>query len=201
VAAAATGAAAWTAVARAQRGWGATAAEKAAVFPGDELVPNPRHRTTRAIAIDAPPERVWPWLVQVGMGRAGWYTYDAVSRLGSKVFTENATRVLPQFQHLKVGDPIDIIDVIILNVAEIEEGSHFVLYSDERNAPAQPWSKSWSFNLLPEGPSGTRLVVRENLTWTRPAVGSTVRPVDWIMFVATRKMLKGLRDRVESESV
>jgi hypothetical protein len=198
--AAATGAAAWTIAARAQRHWGATHFERSAVFPGDDLVPNPRHRTTRAIGIDAPPERVWPWLVQVGMGRGGWYTYEGVSRHWSSVFTPNATEVLPQFQHMRVGDPIDVIDVIIFNVAEIDEGRYFVLYSDERNAPAQPWSKSWSFNLLPDGKGGSRLVIRENLTWTKPAVGITVRPVDWIMFGAVHKALRTLRDRVESQS-
>ena len=56
--------------------WGATPAEAAAAMPGDDLLPGAQYRTTRAITVDAPPDRVWPWLVQVGYRRAGWYAGD-----------------------------------------------------------------------------------------------------------------------------
>jgi hypothetical protein len=80
-------------------GWGATKAEVAAAMPGDDLVPGCQYRTTRAVTIAAGPEDVWPWLVQVGYGRAGFYSLDLLDNLGRP----SAQQLLPQFQHLEVG--------------------------------------------------------------------------------------------------
>ena len=76
--------AAWallTALLPRMNGWGATDAELARTLPGDELVPQPRIETTRAITINASPAEVWPWLAQIGYHRAGWYSYDSIHRL------------------------------------------------------------------------------------------------------------------------
>jgi hypothetical protein len=81
------------------RRWGATAAELAGSMPGDELLPHAQFRATRAIMIDAPPRAVWPWLVQVGALRAGWYSNDLLDNLGRP----SATTIVPDLQHLEVG--------------------------------------------------------------------------------------------------
>jgi hypothetical protein len=68
-------------------------------MPGDELLPDAQFRATRAITIDAPPRAVWPWLVQVGALRAGWYSSDLLDNLGHP----SATTIVPDLQHLEVG--------------------------------------------------------------------------------------------------
>lgn len=79
--------------------WGATAAEVAGSMPGDRMQPKAQFKATRAITIDAPPEAVWPWLVQVGCGRAGFYSNDLLDNLARP----SATTVIPEFQHLRTG--------------------------------------------------------------------------------------------------
>jgi hypothetical protein len=155
------------------------------------------HRTTRAASIDAPPEAVWPWIVQMGMGRGAWYSYALLSKLGSSKFTANATEIMPEFQNLAVGEPIDLIDRIIFTVAEIIPDKALVLYADDRNQPSQPWTKSWSFNLVPEGPSGTRLVIRENFIWSSPIIGASIRIIDWLVVTSVIHTFKELRRLIE----
>lgn len=80
--------------------WGATDAEVAAVMSGDELTRPPRWRATRAVTVSAPPRLVWPWLVQMGAGRAGWYSYDRVDNGG----VPSARTLRPDLQSIEVGD-------------------------------------------------------------------------------------------------
>jgi hypothetical protein len=85
--------------------WGATPAEVSATMPGDELVPKPKIISTRAITIDAPPRDVWPWLVQIGQGRGGFYSYDALENL-VRCDIHSSDRIIPQLQQLDPGDLI-----------------------------------------------------------------------------------------------
>src|SRR5664280_1913633 len=80
--------------------WGTTAAEAAQTMPGDDLIPAAAFTATRAITIAAPPKDVWPWLVQVGFGRAGFYSYDLLDHRGRP----SAREVLPQFQSPGLDD-------------------------------------------------------------------------------------------------
>src|SRR5262245_20122442 len=85
--------------------WGATENEVQRVIPGDEFVPTPRMSYTRAITIDAPVDRVWPWIAQMGEGRGGLYSYQWLEELmGSH--TPNAECILPNFQKREVGDDV-----------------------------------------------------------------------------------------------
>ncbi len=85
--------------------WGATPVEVAGAMPGDELVPDPKITATRAITIGAPPEEVWAWLVQIGQGRGGLYSFDALGNLlGCDI--HSASRIIPELQELHVGDLI-----------------------------------------------------------------------------------------------
>jgi polyketide cyclase/dehydrase/lipid transport protein len=84
--------------------WGATDQELTLALPGDEMVQRPQFNFTRAITIHARPEEVWPWLVQIGYGRAGWYSYDLLDNLGRP----SAQQILPELQQLQVGDWISM---------------------------------------------------------------------------------------------
>ncbi|MGZ4674827.1 MAG: hypothetical protein ACXV8K_19365, partial [Ilumatobacteraceae bacterium] len=85
--------------------WGADLAEVNEVLPGDELIGNPTMVTTRAITINARPEAIWPWLVQMGQDRGGLYSYDWLESLFGLHF-HNADHIVADWQHLSVGDQI-----------------------------------------------------------------------------------------------
>ena len=83
----------------------ATPLEKRRPLPVDSFVPDPIFTSTHAITIDAPPERVWPWIAQMGAGRAGWYSWDAVDNGGKP----SATTILSDCQSVAVGDVMPAI--------------------------------------------------------------------------------------------
>jgi hypothetical protein len=82
--------------------WGATDEEVGRAMHGDDVVKYPTCNATRAVTIKARPEEIWPWLVQMGITRAGWYSYDWLDNLG----TPSAERIVPELQHVAVGDMI-----------------------------------------------------------------------------------------------
>ncbi len=89
-------------------GWGASRQERHQPLPGDDLIPA-RWQTTRGITISAPAEEIWPWLVQIGYGRGGWYSYDRLERrVGAGDFVEggSAKRIIPELQRLALT-PVD----------------------------------------------------------------------------------------------
>jgi hypothetical protein len=98
-----------------QHRWGATDEEVRRPMPGDELLPGAAS-TTRAITIAAPPEQVWPWLIQIGYGRAGWCSYDWIDNDGQP----SADHIIPQLQQLQVGDQIQILSSTGPRVREVE---------------------------------------------------------------------------------
>jgi hypothetical protein len=73
-------------------------------LPGDEVVPDPTFAATRAITVDAPPERVWPWITHMGFGSAGWYSYDLLDNFGRR----SSERVIASLQEVKVGDTVSM---------------------------------------------------------------------------------------------
>ncbi|MDR2348277.1 MAG: hypothetical protein LBD90_06655 [Bifidobacteriaceae bacterium] len=193
--AAAAGCAAW----RWQLGWGATAAERRRTLPGDDLISTPCLQATRAVGISAPPREVWPWLVQIGQDKAGFYSYDWLQRAAG-LGVRNSDRVEPEWQGLRVGDTVELADDCALGVAALEDARALVLSSRGGAAPGgalTDFDFSWAFALEPEGPTGTRLVARERYAWTRWRAGLAVKAVSWVSFVMTRAMLAGLRDRAE----
>ena len=82
--------------------WGATDDEVRRTMPGDEIVTRPTFNATRAVIVDASPSTIWPWIVQIGFGKAGWYTYDLLDNFGRP----SARHIIPELQHLQVGDLI-----------------------------------------------------------------------------------------------
>ncbi len=110
--------------------WGATAGEASELLPGDDRTPRPRVQSTRAVTIDAPPEQVWPWLLQMGIGRAGFYTHDWVERLIARArYVEgkrSATRIHPEIPPLRVGGTVPMGAGAFAPVSEVEPYRHLV---------------------------------------------------------------------------
>jgi hypothetical protein len=110
--------------------WGATAEEASEPLPGDDRTPHPRVQSTRAVTIDAPPEQVWPWLLQMGIGRAGFYTHDWVERLIAHArYVEgkhSATRIHPEVPPLQAGDTVPMGAGAFATVFEVEPYRHLV---------------------------------------------------------------------------
>ena len=119
-----------------RRSWGVAPGEAALALPGDELVADPTGVDTRGITIDAPPELVWPWLVQMGFGRGGWYSIDQLDMRGS-----SAHRIVDEWQRLEVGDIVATYPGGGFEVKVLEPGRTLVLYTDtaivERQAAAE----------------------------------------------------------------
>ncbi len=174
--------------------WGATAEEVAAELPGDDLVEAEAPRSTRAVTVDAPVEAVWPWLVQIGEDRGGFYSYDWLERLAGADI-RNADVVHLEWQDVHVGDTVWLGrrygQRARLVVAEVQPKSHLVLMSVpdfERLRRGEKAFGSWAFHLRPHD-GRTRLLARG----IGGAVGVTA--FDIAHFVMERRMLQGIRDR------
>lgn len=179
------------------RRYGATPAEVAGVLPGDDLVPAPASASTRAITIDAPPERVWPWLVQLGQGRAGFYTYTWLENLAGCHLT-NADAINPEWQGLRVGDEVRLHPDLALRVMVLDPGRALVIAppSGEAPSPAMDFDFSWAFVLAP-GPDqrGTRLLIRERYHPYGGVARASVAAGQLMSAVMTFGMLRGIRAR------
>ena len=106
--------------------WGATDAEVNRSMPGDELDSHPTFLATRAITIDGTPQQIWPWLLQMGYTRAGYYGYDIFENLGSPLGIRSAVTILPQFQHFKVGDVVPISPAASMEFYAIQPNSYLI---------------------------------------------------------------------------
>jgi hypothetical protein len=171
--------------------WGATRSEVAAAMRGDELVPVSHFTATRAITVDAPPEAVWPWLIQVGYRRAGFYSYDLLDNLGRP----SARTVLPEWQTLRSGD----IAAPMANPPT--PATSFVIV--DADPPGQlVWAKpdstwSWILRAMPDG--RTRLVTRLRQRYrAAPATLITVILAEFGDYPMMRKMLLGIKQRAET---
>jgi len=169
--------------------WGATDNEVARTMPGDELIPS-AGSATRAITIDATPEAVWPWLVQLGYGKAGWYSYDWIDN----DFRPSADRILPEFQDLRPGDKILMMPEMGFVVESVDKPRSIVSVLEDG-------STSWCLSLYPQRGGSTRLVSR----W-RPKLEMTPAAFFLIVlsepgtFIMEQRMLRTIRDRVERQS-
>ena len=168
-----------------QHRWGATDEEVGRPMPGDDLIPDAA-TTTRAITIAAPPEQVWPWLVQLGYGRAGWYSYDWIDNDGQP----SADRIIPELQQLQVGDQILMLPGMGPRVREVEPNRSFVAGDQKAGV--------WCLALYP-AQGGCRLVSRWRVDWPlAPAAAFWILLSDPGAFIMERKMLKGVRSRAKA---
>jgi proline iminopeptidase len=185
---------------------GATADEARRTLPGDDLVAGARGRTTMATTIDAPPAEVWPWLAQMGHGRAGWYSVDRLDLFGDS----SAEELHPEWQAIAVGDRRDSapngrtwFDVALV---EPEHALGLTARIDLRRGTSVPVGErlpriasesSWVFVLDPVD-GATRLLVR-TAGRQRPRPLALVNPFGWlpVHVLMQRRQLRGLRERVE----
>ena len=174
--------------------WGATAAEAQAAMPGDGLVPVSHFTATRAITIGAPPCDVWPWLAQVGYGRAGFYSYDLLDNLGRP----SAMAIMPQWQRAGVGH-------LAAPMASHPAPSTSFEVADAEPPARLVWAKpdsTWAWTLAPLGPSRTRLVTRLRQRYQpTPAGLLTIILAEFGDFAMMRKMLLGIKTRAETSQV
>jgi hypothetical protein len=173
--------------------WGATAAEVARSMPGDDLVPSPSFCATRAITIHGRPEDIWPWLVQIGYGRAGFYGYDLIENLGSSRGVRSARSILPELQHPKTGDVLPISAVASLVFESIQPDRYLVW-----RGAATPIDSSFAWALYPIDASHTRLISRIRLRYHWRDRGLALDLfTEFADHVAVPKILLGLKGRVE----
>ncbi|MFF0610639.1 SRPBCC family protein [Nocardia tengchongensis] len=172
--------------------WGSTADEVGRVMPGDDLLPGAGTVTTRAITVAATPEQIWPWLVQMGPGRGGAYTYDWIENLLG-LNMHSADEILPQYQRLAVDDVLRMgASGPAMRVAVLDRPHAFVLASTDHH-----WV--WAFGLYATA-EGTRLISRNRIAL--PDAGPAQRLFYMLVMepgslIMEAKMLRGIKERAE----
>jgi hypothetical protein len=172
--------------------WGATDEEVVLAMPGDDVVKDPTFHATRAVTIQVRPEEIWPWLVQMGIKRAGWYSYDWLDNLG----IPSADRIVPELQHLAVGDLIPMSpDGKQGQWVKDFEPNQWMLWWDNKG------DATWYWGLYPQDDSSTRLItrVRIHYRWTKPSILLNL-PLDVGDIVMMPKCMLGIKQRVERAS-
>ncbi len=190
--------------------WGATDDEVVRPLPGDLLVDNPMYVTTRAITVAAPAAAVWPWLVQLGQNRGGFYSYDFFENL-FRLDIHNADRIHEEWQDLRLGEDFVALDsagMMKMTIAVMEPERAFVVRSGAPGEPPQApgsffrgelaWS--WGFYLEPLDERTTRLLIRCRAAWADTTAAKLAKPVllEPVHFLMEERMLRGIRDRAEA---
>lgn len=182
----------------------ASAEECGESLPGDALIPEPAVVETRATTVAAPPPAVWPWLMQMGAGRAGWYSYD---RPGVGIW-----RLIPQFEDLAVGSVLPVLPHVAFRVAQLEHDRALVLSLEPSGIqPGPPVGRpsgpggmrdlaaSWTFALRPLPDGSTRLIERVRIGAPGDRLGPRLvsRLTAFGVVLAQRKQLLGIKARAE----
>jgi len=175
--------------------WGATPDELAAPMPGDVLVTGAQYRSTRAITIDAPPEAVWPWLVQVGCMRAGWYSNDLLDNLAHP----SANRIIPELQDLRLGNWVPMSPT-----PSDKTAFKIAAFGPNRSLLWEQPMSTWAWKLTPLDDDKTRLVARLRIRyeWRHPA-GALLSLFlnEFGDFAMMRRMLLGIKRRAEGTAL
>lgn len=183
--------------------WGTVGTEASDPLPGDELVPDPKWSYTLGVAVNAPPEGVWPWIAQIGQGRGGFYTYQTLENLvGCKI--TNATEILPEHQHPAVGERIYLHPTAVpLRLEIVSPPNAMVLIGSPVDfGDGQSGGMStWQFIVGADPDGGSRFLTRGRYDhkpdWrSRLAFGRF--PVEVVSFVMSRKMMLEIKRLAES---
>lgn len=177
--------------------WGATAEERRRPLPGDDALPDASYVTTRAVTIRAPSEAVWPWLVQMGQDRAGFYTHNWVERL-LRSGIPDISEIRPEWQHLEVGDLVrtnrDIGGKPMgWPVIAVDPGRSLVVSS--RSMP----SGTYAFVIEPVD-GGTRLIVRDRAAWKPSELPFAALVFEPLHAYMETGLIRGVRQRAEAGS-
>jgi hypothetical protein len=202
--------------------WGVTPDEATKPLPGDDLVPEAQASDTRGITIEAAPDRVWPWLVQMGYGRGGWYSIDQLD-----MRARSADRIVEEWQDLSVGDVLPTYPGGGFQVKALDPNRYLVLFGDPSTmqAPSEEeqgempagvqasstflaqtpseFKASWAFVLEPVGPNRTRLIERMRY-WGgegTPASRAALSMLGFGAFVMMQRQMVGVRSRAEQLAV
>jgi hypothetical protein len=178
--------------------WGSNDEERARRLPGDDIEPDASYVTTRALTVDASAAAIWPWLIQMGQDRAGFYTHNWVERwLHSGIPDTSVLR--PEWQHLEVGDLMRTNHDIGGRpmgwpVVDIDEGRALVVKSESMPAG------TYAFVIEPIDAKRSRLIVRDRARWKwteMPFAALVFEPLHAYMETG---LIKGVKRRVESSS-
>ncbi len=168
-------------------------------MPGDELNSSPTFLATRAITIAGTPQQIWPWLIQMGFGRAGYYGYDIdiLENLGSPRGIRSAGRILPESQNFKVGDPVPI-SPFAADIFYAIQPDRYLIWGGA--TPEFPGGFTWA--LYPVDATHTRLVsrIRWSHHWRRPGILALEVITEFSDGLAIRKILEGVKGRVEGRN-
>lgn len=172
--------------------WGTTNDEAERVLPGDDIVPQPDYQCTRAITIQVPAAEVWPWLLQIGQDRGGFYSYNWIENLFG-LDIHNVYHIVPEWQHLEVGDKVNLSLYYKMTVSIIEPSQSLVynMPSDEFMTQA-----TWAFILYPLDSKTTRLIIRMRIDISVLSKTSLLL-FDPGHFIMERKMMYGIKECAE----
>ncbi len=172
---------------------GASQQEISASLPGDELVLSPNIGYTRAVTVNASPEQIYPWIVQIGADPGGWYSYDWFETNILRCPNTNADRIHEEWQDLKVGGQVKMCPDEKMppayKVARMDPDQAIVLGHQD----GDKWVEVWQFVMVPQADGTTRLVIR-----SRSEMGgwfwNIMRPGEFIMM---HGMMQGIKERAE----
>ena len=174
--------------------WGATDAEVAATFPGDELLPDPASFVNRAITIDASPAEIYPWLIQLDAEKGGWYSYDWLETNLLRCPMTNADRIHPEWQNRQVGDSVRMCPGEAgpppYIVAQLHPQRAIVMGHQENGQ----WVDLYQFVITPQ-PDGTSRLVLRTRTMMTGGLWDLIHPG---VFIMERGMLQGIKARAEA---
>jgi len=191
------------------RRWGASDAEVTRMLPGDEFVPHPKSQINCAITINASVAQVWPWFVQLGCQRGGWYSYDLLDNGGAP----SADRIIPEYQHLRVGEVVKAVPngsfgfpvAAILPFKALVLAGTMDTRSGNPSYPNDPkleayFSGDQTFFMESLGAERTRLTYRMRTDWNASPLNNLIYVgiLEPISFSMGRKMLLNLKQRAES---
>lgn len=169
--------------------WGAANHELARPMPGDDIVADPSFDATRGVTINSPPQDIFPWIVQMGVTRAGWYSYDLLDNLGRP----SATTILPECQPIKVYDLIAMSPdgKQGLHVKDFKSNNWILWWDQDGNT-------SWAWGIYPDAESRSRLVtrVRVKYRWLSfEAIFNLL--IEFFDIIMMRKCMLGIKQRAE----
>lgn len=169
--------------------WGSTNEELKSKLPGDEIVKTVHFNATRAISINAAPDNIWKWIIQIGSKRAGWYSIDWIDNGG----VESSRVILPEFQKIETGYfvPFTPDQKNGMWVKEFKENEYILWIDKEGNA-------TWLWYLKKVSDTETRLITRLRTKYKLLSI--------WIIYyilydfgdiIMMKKCMKGIKERAE----